>query len=273
MSQEQETGLPTQANVLDLLKQEQIQETTPEQKETVQETEIEQQARAAGWKPKDEFSGDGWVDAGEFVRRGQLFDKISHQSRELREMKKAIQQLAEHNAKIETATRERTIAELKAAKKLAMDDGNTSAIVELDERLAEARAEMKEIKSQTAQEKVNEVPQEYFDFATANPWYTKDRAMTAFADALGQDLFQRGLSPAQVYNEVAKEVKKEFAHKFQRQSGSAQVETSSQGGKATETASKFTPSAAEREFAKQMVSYGIFKSESDYYAQLKKIKN
>ena len=82
-------------------------------------------------------------------------------------MKKAIQALADHNAKIETATRERTIAELKAAKKLALDDGNTSAIVELDERLAEARAEVKELKAQTAQERTNETPPEYFEFAAA----------------------------------------------------------------------------------------------------------
>lgn len=230
-------------------------------------SETEEQARSAGWRPKEEYQGDPekWVDAGEFVRRGQLFDKINHQHREIRELRKAVEGLVDHNRKIEETTKTRLIAELKAAKKMALDEGDTAAAVEIDERIYDAKIELKEAKSQTTAQAAQEIDPAYWDFTQGNPWYTKDRAMTAFADQLGMELAQQGVPLAKVYETVAKEVRKEFAHKFQRSAATASVESSDVGkGKTT---SKFQPSAEERGMAKMFARMGIMK-EDEYYAQL-----
>jgi len=44
-------------------------------------TPVELQARDSGWVPKEEYKGEEhkWVDAGEFLRRGELFKKIEDQ--------------------------------------------------------------------------------------------------------------------------------------------------------------------------------------------------
>lgn len=242
-------------------------DTEQQQTEVAKPSEAEEQARAAGWRPKEEYQGDPekWVDAGEFVRRGQLFDKINHQHREIRELRKAVEGLVDHNRKIEETTKTRLIAELKAAKKMALDEGDTAAAVEIDERIYDAKIELKEAKSQTTAQAAQEIDPAYWDFTQGNPWYTKDRAMTAFADQLGMELAQQGVPLAKVYETVAKEVRKEFAHKFQRSAAPASVESSDAGkGKTT---SKFQPSAEERSMAKMFARMGIMK-EDEYYAQL-----
>lgn len=230
-------------------------------------SETEAQARSAGWRPKEEYQGDPekWVDAGEFVRRGQLFDKINHQHREIRELRKAVEGLVDHNRKIEETTKTRLISELKAAKKLALDEGDTAAAVEIDERIYDAKVELKEAKAQTTAQAAQDIDPAYWDFTQSNPWYTKDRAMTAFADQLGMELAQQGVPIAKVYETVAKEVRKEFSHKFQRSTSAPAVEGSDAGkGKTT---SKFQPSAEERSMAKMFARMGIMK-EDEYYAQL-----
>lgn len=246
------------------------EETTAKQTEEGSEvlSEAEQQARAAGWRPKEEYQGDPekWVDAGEFVRRGQLFEKINHQHREIRELRKAVEGLVDHNRKIEETTKTRLIAELKAAKKMALDEGDTAAAVEIDERIYDAKIELKEAKAQSTAQAAQDIDPAYWDFTQSNPWYTKDRAMTAFADQLGMELAQQGVPLAKVYDTVAKEVRKEFAHKFQRTATPAASVESSDAGKG-KTTSKFQPSAEERSMAKMFARMGIMK-EDEYYAQL-----
>ena len=62
----------------------------------------ESEAREQGWKPKEEYEGDPekWRPAKEFVERGELFGKIDVLGRELKETKKALKLLQEHNSKI-----------------------------------------------------------------------------------------------------------------------------------------------------------------------------
>src|SRR5574343_553334 len=77
---------------------------------------FEEQAREQGWKPKEEYEGDPnkWKPAKEFVERGELFGKIDTLGRELKETKKALKMLQEHNAKIKETEYARAVSELKA---------------------------------------------------------------------------------------------------------------------------------------------------------------
>ena len=229
----------------------------------------ESKAREAGWRPQEEFEGDPeqWISAKEFLQRGELYERIHRQSRELRQTQKMVQELAAHNQKVEQAAYERALADLRQQKRNALDIGDTEAVINLDDQILEVREAAKSAK-QAVEANQNTIPPEYFSFAEKNTWYTKDKAMTAFADSIGVQLKQSGLTdPATFFRVIEQEVKKEFAHKFKRQeSGPSAVEGATQskaGGSKT-----FTPSEQEKAIAKQFVRAGVFKSEADYYKQL-----
>lgn len=248
-----------------------LQEQTPATP-VQQESEESVKARASGWKPKEEFTGDvsKWVDAGEFLRRGELFDRLHTQTKEMKQLREVVNKLVEHNKKLDTRTAEETISQLKAAKQLALDEGNTRAVVELDDRLLEARENLREVKATTKQEVANDIPPEYYAFADANPWYMKDRAMTAFADQVGRELLEQGYHPSAIYEKVAKEVRSEFAHKFTSKPAVQAVEASRASVNSPRSI-KFTPTAEERQVAKMFAQNGVM-SEKQYFEQLAKSK-
>ena len=85
------------------VKQEQVVEKTPEQvKEEPQYTEIQLKAIDQGWIPKEEFDGDpeAFIDAAEFVRRGELFEKIEKQSKQLKAVREALEAFRIHHSKV-----------------------------------------------------------------------------------------------------------------------------------------------------------------------------
>jgi hypothetical protein len=58
------------------------------------------------------------------------------------------------------------------------------------------------------------------DWADANPWFNKDRVMTASAMVIHQDLAEEGfdLNGQDYYNEISRRIRKEFPHKFEDKS-------------------------------------------------------
>lgn len=80
---------------------------------------VEEKARDLGWKPKEEFHGDEeqFIDAGEFLRRKPLFDKIEHMGKELKETKKVLNLLQSHHSKVKETEYNRALAELKSERK------------------------------------------------------------------------------------------------------------------------------------------------------------
>jgi hypothetical protein len=272
---EENTVLPgLEPTVFDLLKEDKDpKEDNTQQVEGKKLSDVEERALASGWKPKDQFSGspDDFVGAAEFMRRGELFDKIHQQGKELRDMKKFIDQLSTHQTKVEQAGYERAIQELKAAKKLALDDNNTAAVVELDEKIAEARTNLAESKKSAVQEQQKGPAPEYVDFAQKSAWFGKDRAMTLFAQDYSVLLENAGYAPAQVVRMVEQEVRKEFAHKFERQAAAAAAVESPKGGAKADNAHRYAPTAAEKQMASNMVKHGVYKSEADYYNSLRKL--
>ena len=78
----------------------------------------ESSARAGGWVPLEEWQGDpdDWTDAREFVKKGELFHKISSQSSEIKELRKAIGSLMEHHEKVKETEFKRAYEYLKQQK-------------------------------------------------------------------------------------------------------------------------------------------------------------
>ena len=91
------------------------EQTQPNQQDSAPQVDsYEQQAREQGWRPKEEYEGDPekWRPAKEFVERGELFGKIDTLGKELKETKKALKMLQEHNEKIKESEFKRAVEEL-----------------------------------------------------------------------------------------------------------------------------------------------------------------
>lgn len=178
---------------------------------------VQEEALSQGWVPKEEFEGDEerWVDAGEFVRRGELFRKIESQSKELKDVKKALNELAKHNAKVREVEYTRALSALKDQKKTALSEGDADRVVDIDDRIDLVKDQQKQLQTQQLNEVREEVLNpELTNWIGKNSWYESDKKMRAYADTIGVQLHQEGMSPSQVLREVEKEVRERFKEKF-----------------------------------------------------------
>lgn len=240
-------------------------------------TPNEVEARASGWVPKEEYNGDEnkWVDADEFVRRGPLFKKIDVQNRELKEVKKALDQLKVHHANVKEAAYKEALATLKAQKRDAFVEGDADKIIEIDDKIAETKEEMRRYEQTRAAEVKQavqeEVHPEFAAWTSRNTWYESSKPMRAFADALGIELRATGLSPSEVLKRVEAQVKEEFPQKFRnanRDKPGAVEGTGKGGGKG---GSEYQLTSFEREIMERFVRQNVMTKEQ-YIAELKKQK-
>lgn len=255
----------------------QVQQTEQnvEPQEPIQDqgSDYESQAREQGWLPKEEYQGDPekWKPAKEFVERGELFGKIDHLGRELKETKKALKMLQEHHSKVKETEYKRAVDELKALQKKHLEEGNSDGYLETTELLTDLKAEQK------AREvlETNTTPQldpRFTQWIEKNVWYNKDHDMRKFADVVGLEYAQANpsLDPVEVLDFVARKIRMTFPQKFvnpNRNKPSA-VEG---GGSTPPKKSSFELTDDERRVMNTFVRTGVMKPE-DYIAQVKAMR-
>lgn len=251
--------------------QEQVQEQTQERVYTA----VEQEALAQGWRPKEEFDGDPdrFIDAGEFVRRGELFSKIDHQNRELKQLRQAIDQFKQHHANVDKAAYDRALADLKRQRKEALAEGDVEKFAELDEQVEGLKEDRDQAISRQRQESAQaQQPDPAFgQWLQKNQWYQNDPIMKGAADSFGIQLAKQGVEPLEVLKQVEKKIKEEFKHKFEnpnRQRAGA-VESPGRGPAAGK--SKYQPSEMEKRIGESLVRSKAFEKIEDYYAELEKM--
>lgn len=239
----------------------------------------EVEARSGGWVPKEEYHGDEnkWVDADEFVRRGPLFKKIDTQTRELKEVKKALDQLKAHHANVKETAFKEALDTLKAQKREAFVDGDPDKIIEIDEKIADTKEEQRRYAASRVEEvrqnvQTDAVHPEFAAWTNRNTWYESSKPMRAFADALGVELGGKGLSPSEVLKEVEKQVKEEFPNKFRNpnRDKAGSVEGTGKGG--GKSGGEYQLTAMERQIMDRFVRQGVMTKEA-YIAELKQSKD
>lgn len=202
----------------ELKPEEGITSETTEQKLEVQSDPVADEASAQGWVPKEEFQGDPhkWVDAGEFLRRGELFSKIDSQSREIKDVRKALLNLQEHYTKVKETEYNRALTALKREFKMANREGDYDRADALESEIESVEKEATKFKNEVVavpDEPAQSHP-EFVAWATRNPWYNTQAHMRVFADTEGFKLRQAGLEPREVLKKVEEAVRKEFPTKF-----------------------------------------------------------
>lgn len=190
------------------------QDTEPAEKKEVPvengPNPLEVKAREMGWKPLEEFEGDedDWIDAKEFVGRKPLFDHMSSIKRELKNTQNALREMQSHYSKVRETEYNRALNDLKAQKKQALEEGNTDALISIDDKITDLKAE--EI-AKAAEARVA-APQPHPNFVSwveRNKWYVENPTLRQKADeiGLGHAMANRNKSPDEVLEYVEKQIK------------------------------------------------------------------
>jgi len=238
-------------------------------------TPVQQEALSQGWVPKEDFEGDPerFVDAGEFLRRGELFKKIESQSKEMKDMRKALQESAKHNSQIREIEYKRALDTLKQEKKAALNEGDADRVVEIDDRISLVKDQQKYDAQQAAAQVVpQEIHPELKSWISRNGWYETTASMRGWADARGTELAQEGKSPTEVLSTLEREVKTRFSEKFRNpnRDKAAAVETNAPR-RGTKADAEFELSDVEKQVMNTLVKTGVMTKEK-YIADLKAIK-
>lgn len=225
--------------------------------------DYEAEARAEGWRPLEQFKGDPakWVDAEEFVKRGEnilpivkaqngkLKAELEGQKRTLAEMRAAMDEFKlfheETSAKLKKDAKEayaKAEADLKAARTQARRDGDDDKVDEINDALADLKAEAKNAESKATKtaptnkssEDISKTPQ-FQQWAKDNPWFggegKENERRSRLAVAVGQEIRARnpGIGIAEFLEQVTEEVEATFGAPKATREAVSKVEGSRRG--------------------------------------------
>lgn len=236
----------------------------------------EQRAMEHGWRPKEEFEGDTkkWVSAEEFLRRGELFDKIDVMGRDLRDTKKALKMLQAHHEQLRETEFKTAVQSLKERKKQAYEEGDHDQLIEIDDQLLNIREAEKAEKFAKQQEQAQPDPR-FVQWVGRNVWYTSDAELRNFGDEVGVVYARTNpdKSPDEVLSYVEKRVRTAFPDKFtnpnRAKPSSVSTGTAPRSAKSEDS---YQLSDDERRVMNTFVRQGIMTKE-EYIADLKKVNS
>lgn len=243
------------------------------EQQSPEQSPAELEAREQGWVPKDEFdtaSGRKWYDAEEFLRRGELFGKIESQNKELKSIRATLDQFKNHHKKVQETAYKKALADLRAAKKDALIEGDPDKVIEVDEQIQEVREQQANLERTESAPAPQEEHPVFVNWRNENSWYDNTKKMKLWADARGAELGREGYSPPEVLARISKEAREEFPERFtnanRNKPGAVESGTQRGGKSATEA---YQPSAIEKSMARKFVQQGLFKNEQEYYNELR----
>lgn len=256
-------------------------EKTEEVVEQAEPTEVEKLAQKLGWNPN--HSGPDTVGPDEFIlRTSQIKDRLTRQTRNLqremsalREGVDAIKWSGEQQRKKEVRTLKAEIAELKAARKKAIDDQDHTQIDALDSRIDAVKDNIREAEKPPEPPKTEKSNPVFDEWVENNQWFYTDPEMRAYADAIA-NLNPKTPLP-QLLKMVDDSVKKRFSDKL------SPPETKHEPAKAAVASSKQRPAGAkkkataddlsfeQRQIGLEFVTKKVFKDLDEYAQSLKEM--
>ena len=202
-----EEGVPSKEELLGIL-----DEQEPEVNEEAQEpeyTEVEQKAMEMGWNPEG-VEGKENLTAEEFVGRQPLYDDNRALKKQLKKVQDSVAAMKKMQDGIRQREREKTLAEQKQAKRVALENEDYDAVIEIDEAIAKTNSETDEDEAGVSNEAFEE-------WTEQNEWYHQDTVMKDYADTIGAGYFNRHPNAVntEIFAYVEKEVKARFPEKFE----------------------------------------------------------
>jgi hypothetical protein len=235
-----EVKLPTKDELLG------EQESQTEQVVVPELSPEEERATESGWVPKDQWKGDpeAWRPAKEFNERGELFNRIKQQSKDIGELRQAMNFLTNQQRKQYFQGFNDAIVQLKARRDTALEEGDLVAAQRFNDKIDEHKEVLREQKQQAvATPPAQAQPtQTFFSWADKNQWYTKDRKMTHFADAVGLTFKEENpeATESDMLRHVSQEIKERFPEKFQQARGAPSPDGEGRGGQGKQSKSSYS---------------------------------
>ena len=213
--------------------QSELELESPEPEQSQEYSEIEMQAMEHGWNPEG-AEGKRNLTAEEFMDRQPLYDDIRSLKKQTRKLQEGIEAMKAMQEGIRQREREKTIKELQAQKKQALETEDYDTVVDIDDRIAAERAN------------TGQTPNVAFEqWVDSNEWYHQDDDMREYADMIGAGYYSK--NPArpveEVYKYVTKEVKARFPEKFgdnPKRSQPTPVEGANKGRAGRSTSAKYS---------------------------------
>ena len=202
-----------------------IEEEPPEFDEAGLAT-VEKIASKMGYAPN--YDGPNKRSPLEFILEGKKIQ--ASQSKSIRDKLKHIDTLNENVAEVvkfvrtqdkqKITTLEDKVKELQVKREEAVVIGDLDTFKETETLIAETQGEIEQNRTEDIVPKPDNEGQgfqeAYEPWVKQNDWYSKDAAMTAYADTFKTNPAVKDLNDSEYLEFVATEVKKEFPHKFQK---------------------------------------------------------
>ena len=240
--------------------------------EPVETRDFDAEARQEGWVPQDEWNGpsEKWVDSKTFVDRGEkiagiLKSKVTKMEEEIARLNEANKQFgAYHKTQLqkEHEKNQKLIAELEAARKQAVSEGDGEAFERAERGLTDLRK--------------NEVPQDVRQqnalaeqWVAENPWYNNSPKLGPYADGIAERVAAEGYSGKAYFNELTRRVKEAFPEEFTntRRSQAGSVESGGEKVSSNSKSKTYDNLPAEATAACERFTKAGFMSKADFVAQ------
>lgn len=250
----------------------QPQDQAPQDQQTqVEYSPAEQRAMEKGWVPKDKYDGDpaAFRSAELYLELEPFYKTVSALKKKNVELEGTLSTLANHHKKVAEVEYARALNDLKQQKKTALNEGDTDAVIELDEQIQDLKIEQKTTKQeQTVQQQ--EAPRELVEWKSQNAWYESDPELTKFANQVATHL-QYEMTPTELLREVAKRTRKQFPDKFTNPNRDRSSAVAGPSGKPSGAkADKYSLTAEQQQVMRTLVKSGVM-TEAEYIAEAKKL--
>jgi hypothetical protein len=231
------------------------------------------EAVAQGWVPKEEFQGDEhkWVDAGEFLRRGELFKKIDQVSRTAKRAEQTLAEFKAHYAKVKETEYQHALTTLKAERKAALVDGDYAKVDDIETRMDAVKEEASTVQAEIKQQPEQQVYPEVAEWVERNKWYNQDLPMKAYADTVAAQLNRQGITGSALLKGIDDEIRKAFPTKFSNPNRERPGAVESSTTKGNSRRESYELSEQEQRIMNTFVRDGVMTREQ-YIADLKKVK-
>lgn len=241
---------------------ESVDEPTAAPAEAVEEPENQEEqpspydelAQKMGWTPKDQFKGDpqAWKSAEQFILDGN--DIQRQQSRDLREMRSTVDNIAKTSAQILADRIEQEKAQLAEQYSAAVEDGDATKSFEIARKITS-------LDQRTPTQGPSTETQE---FVQRNRWFNSDPLATVLAVETCEKL--KHLPVSQQLEAAEKEVRRVYPQLFPAAKPPPGVSApQSRGGQSAPKAKGFADlTKAEQDIAKDMVERKVIPNVDAY---------
>lgn len=183
-------------------------------------SQIEDTARKAGWSGKDDWKGDpaDWLEAPEFILKAvgdvlpSMRKSLEDAKTEIGGLKKSVKAAIGHLSKARQDGYEQRGRELQAELESAASLGDVAAVNAATKGIV---ALEKEVSEAPVTKDEPEEPAEFTAWKADNPWWEKDKPLTAACIAISEEVLGEGYTGKAQIKEVDKRIREAFPSKFE----------------------------------------------------------